>query len=158
MPVMASRAIFIPSSDTENIFTVPSSSILISQPDSSTSFLMFLPPGPINAPIFSNGVSHEAVRNSAQLQIELKTGDAFFSARDFAIHVAERVFPTDDVGEQFVFRDAIFVVVLGAETNADSSDRPGHRHTRIHQCERTSADARHGGRTVRFHDLARDAN
>src|SRR5579859_2233281 len=35
------------------MFTVPSSSMLISQPDSSTRRLMFLPPGPINAPIFS---------------------------------------------------------------------------------------------------------
>src|SRR6266487_2436283 len=35
------------------MFTVPSSSMLISQPDSSTSFLMFLPPGPISMPIFS---------------------------------------------------------------------------------------------------------
>ena len=35
------------------MLTVPSSSMLISQPDSSTRRLMFLPPGPIRAPIFS---------------------------------------------------------------------------------------------------------
>jgi hypothetical protein len=53
MPTMASLAIFMPSADTEKMLTVPSSSMSISQPDSSTSFLMFLPPGPMSAPIFS---------------------------------------------------------------------------------------------------------
>ena len=118
--------------------------MLISQPDSSTSRLMFLPPGPINAPIFSGLIlmvsmrgayllislrgaeivfaisarmcmratrafstvsAISAMRNAAQLQVQLETGDAFFRAGDLAIHVAERVFPADDVGEQFVLRD-----------------------------------------------------
>src|SRR6185369_9376754 len=40
MPPIASTAIFIPSAETEKMFTVPSSSMSISQPDSSTTFLM----------------------------------------------------------------------------------------------------------------------
>ena len=46
------------------MFTVPSSSMLISQPDFSTNALMFLPPGPINAPIFSGLIFMRKMRGA----------------------------------------------------------------------------------------------
>ena len=125
------------------MLTVPSSSMLISQPDSSTRRLMFLPPGPMRAPIFSGliltlddargvfaqfrarsgdglghfgqdveagdagffqGFGHDVVGNAAEFEVQLEAGDAVCGAGDFAIHVAEAVFPADDVGEEFVAR------------------------------------------------------
>ena len=107
--------------------------MLISQPDSSTSFLMFLPPGPMSAPIFSgliltvtmrgayllisvrgvgeglghlgqdvqardagllDRLGHEAVRDAAQLEVELEAGDALLGAGDLAVHVAETRLPS----------------------------------------------------------------
>src|SRR5262249_4200162 len=51
-------------------------------------------------PCLLNGVGHEGMRDSTQLEIELKAGDAFFRSGDFAIHIAECVFPADDIGEE----------------------------------------------------------
>ena len=45
--------------------------MLISQPDSSTSVLMFLPPGPISAPIFSGLILMVSMRG-AYLLISLR--------------------------------------------------------------------------------------
>ena len=45
--------------------------MLISQPDSSTSFLMFLPPGPMSAPIFSGLIFIVSMRG-AYLLISLR--------------------------------------------------------------------------------------
>ena len=156
------------------MLTVPSSSMLISQPDSSTRRLMFLPPGPMRAPIFSGliltwtmrgrvfaqfgarrgdglghfgqdvqagdarffqGFGHEVVREAAQLEVQLEAGDAVAGAGDFAIHVAEGVFPADDVGEEFVGGDFVLVVVFGADADADAGDGTGHGDAGIHQGE-----------------------
>ena len=46
------------------MLTVPSSSMLISQPDSSTRRLMFLPPGPMSAPIFSGLILSVSMRGA----------------------------------------------------------------------------------------------
>src|ERR1041385_5377245 len=148
--------------------TVPSSSMLISQPDSSTSFLMFLPPGPMRAPIFSgliftvtmrgayllsslrgsarvlamasriarrgagdarllDGLGHDLVRDALELEVELEAGDALGGAGDLAVHVAIRVLPADDVGEEFVFAD-VLAGVFSADADADARDgaRDGH--------------------------------
>jgi len=56
------------------MFTVPSSSMLISQPDSSTMRLMFLPPGPMSAPIFS-GLIFTVTMRGAYLLILARLGD-----------------------------------------------------------------------------------
>ena len=57
--------------------TLPSSSTLISHSVSSMIFLMFLPPGPINAPIFSGLIVIEKIRG-AYSDISLASGNASF--------------------------------------------------------------------------------
>src|ERR1039458_9216903 len=66
MPLMASTAIFMPSAETEKMLTVPSSSMSISQPDSSTRRLMFLPPGPMIAPIYGVHGNLHALRRDGE--------------------------------------------------------------------------------------------
>jgi hypothetical protein len=57
-----------------------------------------------------NRFSHDGMGQALQLEIELEAGDAFFGAGDFAIHVAIRVFPADDVGEELVFGNALIAL------------------------------------------------
>ena len=107
---------------------------------------------------FLDRLGHDLVRNAAQLQVELETGDALLGAGDLAIHVAERVFPTDDVGQQFVIGDFILSSVFGADADADARHRASHRNACIHQRQGAAANRRHRSGTVRFHDFARDAD
>src|SRR5207244_3923542 len=63
-------------------------------------------------------LGHDMMRNSGELQVELEAGNAFFRAGNFAVHVAEPVFPADDVGEKFVLRNLLVAAVYRADTNA----------------------------------------
>src|SRR5208337_1239869 len=47
---------------------------------------------------------------------------------------------------------------LGDETDRNTADRLPDRYTGVHQCHRAGANARHRGRSVRFHDFAADSN
>ena len=100
---------------------------------------------------------HDGVRQALELQIQLEAGDAFFRAGDFAVHVAIRVFPADDVGEELVFGNAV-AAVFGADADADAGHGTNHRDAGVHERERAAADGRHRGGTVGFHDLAGDAH
>ena len=101
-------------------------------------------------------LGHDRQRDAAQLQIELEAGDALVGARQLAVHVAECVFPADDVGEQAVTADLVIRTVLGADTDRDAGHRAGQRNTGIHERQGGAADRRHGGRTIRLHDFGRD--
>src|SRR5262249_22190662 len=94
---------------------------------------------------FFNRLGHQAMRHTAELQVELKAGDSLFGSCEFAIHVAEGVFPADDVGQEFIAGDLILIIMLGAEADADAGDRPGHWNTGIHQSQRAAANRGHGG-------------
>src|SRR5581483_6746303 len=107
---------------------------------------------------FFEGFGHDAVRESAEFEVQLKAGDAFLGAGGFAVHVAEGVFPTDDVCHQFVGGDFVFVVMLGANADADAGDGAGHGHARVEQGEGAAANAGHGSRAVGFHDFAGDTH
>ena len=107
---------------------------------------------------FSTVSAMSAMRNAAQLQVELEAGDALFRAGDLAIHVAEGIFPADDVGQQLVARNLVLVIVLGADADADAGHGADHRDAGIHQRQRAAANGRHRGGTVGFHDLAGDAD
>src|SRR5207247_2049950 len=61
---------------------------------------------------------HDVVRQSAQFEIQLKAGDAASGAGDLAVHVTERVFPADDVGEELMTGDGVAVIGLGANAAA----------------------------------------
>src|SRR5439155_13814990 len=71
-------------------------------------------------------LGHQAVRHAGQLQVKLEAGDALFGPGDFAIHIAEGIFPADNIGQQLILRDAVLVVVLGAQADADAGDRTPH--------------------------------
>jgi hypothetical protein len=90
---------------------------------------------PRHAGLFQ-GLGHDVVRQPAQLEVKLKSGDALCRAGDLAIHVAEGVFPADDVGQQFVGADFVQVIVLGADADADARHRARQRHARIQQRQR----------------------
>src|SRR5437879_933465 len=71
------------------------------------------------------------------------------------------LFGADEVGEQLVTFPACGVsifAVFGDEAYGNSGDRSLHWDTSVHQREHPATDARHRGRSIRFHDLARDAN
>ena len=75
------------------MFTEPSSSMSISQPDSSTSFLMFLPPGPMSAPIFS-GLIFSVVIRGAYLLMSLRGSEIVFAISARIPKRAMRAFST----------------------------------------------------------------
>ena len=79
--------------------------------------------------------SHQFVGNAAKLQIQLKTSDTFFGTGQFAIHVAESIFPADDVGEERITGDLVQIIVVGANADTDSRHRANHGHAGVHQCE-----------------------
>ena len=62
----------------------------------------FLQYGQTRHPGSLHSFRHQFVGQAGQFEIELETGDAFFGAGDLAIHVAKRVLPADDVGEQLI--------------------------------------------------------
>jgi len=43
------------------------------------------------------------------------------------VHVAERIFPPDDVGQELVTADGIILGGVGADPDADAGDRPENR-------------------------------
>ena len=93
-----------------------------------------------------------------ELEVELEAGDALLGAGDLAVHVAEGVFPADDVGEQLVAGDFLVGVVLGADADADAGHRADQRNAGIHEGQRAAANGGHRGGAVGFHDLAGDAD
>src|ERR1019366_2581394 len=105
-----------------------------------------------------HGLIHHAVRNAGQLEVKLEPRNALLRAGDLAVHVAERVFPADDVGQQLVALKLALVVVLGAQADADAAHRASHRHARVQHRHAAAANRGHRGGAVRFHDLAGNAD
>ena len=87
-----------------------------------------------------DGLLHDRQRDTLELQIQLEAGDALLGSGDLAVHVAERVFPADDVGEELVAGDLVICAVLGANTDGDTCHRAGDGHTGIHEGQRRAAD------------------
>src|SRR5438477_2965269 len=105
-----------------------------------------------------NGFGHDLVTDAGKFQVELITGDAGVRAAQLEIHVAEMIFGTDDVGEQFIpFQLSIFAV-FSDKADRNSCDRRFDGHTGVHQREHPAANARHRCRSVRFHNFAGDTN
>ncbi len=86
--------------------------------------------------------------DAGKFQVELITGDAGVRAAQLEIHVAEMIFGTDDVGEQFITFQLSIFAVLSDETDRNSRDRRFDGHTGVHQREHAAANARHGCRSV----------
>src|SRR5208282_6217396 len=105
-----------------------------------------------------HGFGHHTVRDAGQFEIELEAGDALLGASDLAVHVAEGVFPADDVGQEFVARNLVLGVVFGAKADADAADRASHGHARVHERQAAAANGGHRGGAVGLHDFAGDAN
>ncbi len=101
---------------------------------------------------------HDFVADAGQLQIQLETGHTSFGAAEFEVHVAKMVFRTDDVGEQFIALELAVFAVIGDQAYRDAGDGRFDGHAGVHQRQCTRAHAGHGSRSVRFHNLAGDAN
>ena len=85
------------------------------------------------------------------LRVELQRGDELRRAGDLEVHVAERVFGTEDVGEGRV-------LALGEhEAHRDAGDRRLDRHARVHQRQRRAAHRRHRRGAVRREHVGDDA-
>src|ERR1017187_4394065 len=91
---------------------------------------------------------------TVQLEIGLEAGDALAGAGDLEIHVAEMIFGAKDVGEH----GGLAGLLIHDEADGDARDGRFHRHASIQQGEGGTADARHRGRAVRFHDLRGNAD
>ena len=85
---------------------------------------------------------------AAGLEVKLDTSDAVAGPRDLKVHLAEEVFFTNDVGD--VGDGAI---VCGETTHRDARAGGGDGHARIHHGQATTANGRHGRRTVGFGDV-----
>src|SRR6266545_1616969 len=107
---------------------------------------------------FLERLGQNVVREAAELEVELEPGDAVDGAGEFAVHVAEGVFPAEDIGEQAVFANAVVVVGFGAEADTDAGDGAGERDAGVHEREGAGANGGHGGGAVGLHDLAGDAD
>src|ERR1041385_888241 len=84
---------------------------------------------------FFQRLGHDVMREAAQLEVELKAGNAFLRAGDFAVHVAESVLPADDIGEELIAPDAGGVVLLRANADADAGDGADHGDAGVHEGE-----------------------
>ncbi len=101
---------------------------------------------------------HDAQRDAGQLQVQLEPGDALGGAGDLAIHVAERIFPADDVGEQLIAFEGVVFVVLRAQADAHARHRADQGHAGVHEGESSAAHRGHRAGAVGFGDFAGDAD
>src|SRR5437899_1900753 len=89
---------------------------------------------------FLDGFGHDSVGQTAQLEIELETGNPALGPGDLAIHVTKAVFPADDVSEQLVAADRVSIIVFGAYPDADAANRAEQRDPGVHQGQGAAAD------------------
>ena len=85
-------------------------------------------------------------RDAVELGVELQRGDELGGAGDLEVHVAERVFGAEDVGQRDVARGAVDLV--GHQAHRDARDRRLQRHTGVEQRHRRRADRAHRRRAV----------
>src|SRR5208282_3226601 len=104
-----------------------------------------------------NRFCHDFQGNPWQLEIELEPRDAVSGPAKFEIHVAEMILGTNDIGQRCVPHEPVSFE-LGDETDGYTADRFPDRYTGVHQCHCAGTNARHRGRSVRFHDFAADSN
>src|SRR5580765_553955 len=90
---------------------------------------------------FLDGLGHQRMRQTAELEVELESSNALFRAGDFAVHVAVMIFPTDDVGEELIPRNFLVGAKFGADADADAGDGTNHWNAGVHERERAAADA-----------------
>ncbi len=96
--------------------------------------------------------AHDLARDAVRLDVELNAGDAVARAGHLEVHVAEVVFLAQNVDDQLV------PAVLLDQTHRDSRDRGLDRNAGVHQGQRPAADRRHRARTVRFENVAHQAD
>src|SRR5205085_85491 len=118
----------------------------------------FLQNGHARDPRLLDRFHHQPVGQARQFEVELKPGNAFFGARNLAVHVAESVLPADDVGEQLGTGNGPLLIRVRANADADAGHRPDQWHAGIHQREAAAANRSHRGGAVGLHDFASDAN
>ena len=92
------------------------------------------------------------VAQPAVLQVQLNAGDPRARPGNLEVHVAEMIFLAKNVGQQDVF-----VAVLH-HPDRDAGHGGLDRHARVHEPQRPGADRRHRARTVRFENVAHNAN
>ena len=90
---------------------------------------------------------------AAGLEVKLDTSDAVAGTGHLEVHLAEEVFFANDVGD--VGDGAIG---RGEATHRDARAGGGDGHARIHHGQATTANGRHGRRTVGFGDVRDHAN
>ena len=101
---------------------------------------------------------HDLVTDARKFEIELITGDAIVGAAKFEVHVAEMVFGADDVGQKLItFKLSIFAL-LRDEADRNSGNDSFHGNSGVHEREHSAAHTGHRGRSIRFHDLARNTD
>ena len=84
------------------------------------------------------------------LGVELQRGDELAGSGDLEVHVAERVFGAEDVGEGRVFAFGV------DQTHRDAGHRRLDRHAGVHEAQRRAAHRRHRGRAVRGEHVGDD--
>src|ERR1035437_581736 len=98
------------------------------------------------------GVPHDLLRDTGDLDVHLECGDAVPGPGDLEVHVAEVVLHTLDVGQDHV------VVAFLDETHRDTGDRRLDRHAGVHERQRRAADGAHRRGAVRLESLGHDAD
>jgi hypothetical protein len=87
---------------------------------------------------------HHRQRQVLGFGVELNGSDAFARASHLEVHVAVEVFHAYDVGQQ----DALFRGFAGNKTDGNTRNRSLNRHTRVHQSQCRTTNARHRSRAI----------
>ena len=98
-----------------------------------------------------DGFLRDGEGQTVNLEVQLKPRDTLAGTAYLEVHVAEMIFSPDDVGEDDVLGDVSVIIAFGNESCGYSRDVFRYWHARIHQGERASAYAGHGGRAVGRH-------
>ncbi len=97
-------------------------------------------------------LAHDLRRDAADLDVHLKSGDAFLRSGHLEVHVAVMIFCSSNVG-----KDGVIFAFLH-QAHCDSGHWCFQRHTGIHEAERAAADGRHRRGAIRLHDVADNAH
>ena len=95
---------------------------------------------------------HDLDRDAFDFDVHLERGEAFGVSSDLKVHIAERIFCTEDVGKDRK------IVAFQHESHCDARYRTADWYARFHECEAAAADRSHRGGAVRFEDIGLDSN
>ena len=97
-------------------------------------------------------LAHDGRGDAANFDVHLQRGHAIFSAADLEIHIAQRVFGTQNVGQDGVF------ISLHHQTHRHTRHHRLDGYARVHQAQAARADGGHAARAVTLEHISHHSN